>query len=53
MEHERDRGPKGMPSLTNMTEKAIELLRRNKKGFVLVVSKYRILNTDYISIIGV
>ncbi|XP_031621128.1 alkaline phosphatase-like [Contarinia nasturtii] len=35
--HERDNGPKGMPSLTNMTEKALKVLKRNKNGFVLVV----------------
>lgn len=40
MEHERDRGPKGMPSLLNMTEKAIQILKRNHNGFVLVVSDY-------------
>lgn len=38
MEHERDRGAEGMPSLSNMTAKAVEVLRRNEKGFVLVVS---------------
>lgn len=26
-----------MPSLTNMTEKALKILKRNKNGFVLVV----------------
>lgn len=36
-DHERDTGPKGMPSLTNMTEKALEILKRNSNGFVLVV----------------
>ncbi|CAG9832093.1 unnamed protein product [Diabrotica balteata] len=36
-DYERDRGPKGMPSLTNMTEKAIQLLQKNKKGYVLMV----------------
>lgn len=42
MNHARDRGPKGMPSLTNMTEKAIRLLQKNTKhGYLLVVSTYR------------
>lgn len=36
-DHERDAGPKGMPSLMNMTEKAINILSRQKKGFVLVI----------------
>lgn len=36
-DHERDTGPKGMPSLTNMTEKALNILKRNKHGFVLVI----------------
>ncbi|XP_055316563.1 alkaline phosphatase-like [Sitodiplosis mosellana] len=36
-DHERGTGPKGMPSLTNMTEKALKVLKRNKNGFVLVV----------------
>lgn len=26
-----------MPSLTNMTEKALKILKRNKNGFILVV----------------
>lgn len=34
---ERDIGPKGMPSLMNMTEKAIKILKRHTNGFVLVV----------------
>lgn len=36
-DHERDSGPSGMPSLSNMTEKALKILKRNSKGFVLVV----------------
>lgn len=36
-DHERDTGPKGMPSLANMTSKAIEILSKNRKGFILVV----------------
>lgn len=36
-DHERDTGPKGMPSLMNMTEKALKTLKRHKNGFVLVV----------------
>lgn len=34
---ERDTGPKGMPSLAEMTVKAIEVLEKHKNGFVLVV----------------
>lgn len=36
-EHERDKSDKGMPSLAEMTEKAIEVLLHSNKGFVLVV----------------
>lgn len=36
-DHERETGPAGMPSLANMTGKAIEILSKNRKGFVLVV----------------
>ena len=36
-DHERETGPNGMPSLSNMTEKALEILKRNENGFVLVV----------------
>lgn len=36
-DHERNHGPDGMPSLTNMTEKALEILKQNENGFVLVV----------------
>lgn len=34
---ERDTGPSGMPSLAEMTTKAIEVLEQHKNGFVLVV----------------
>ncbi|XP_060521962.1 alkaline phosphatase-like [Cylas formicarius] len=36
-DYERDRGPQGMPSLTNMTEKAIRLLEKNENGYLLMV----------------
>lgn len=36
-EHERKNGSTGTPSLQQMTEKAIEVLSKNTKGFVLVV----------------
>lgn len=36
-EDQRDKGPKGMPSLAEMTETALNVLRKNPKGFVLVV----------------
>jgi alkaline phosphatase len=44
MEYEHDRlGDKaGEPSLTEMTEKAIDLLSKNKKGYVLMVEAGRI-----------
>ncbi|CAH0564133.1 unnamed protein product [Brassicogethes aeneus] len=37
LDYARDKGPKGMPSLANMTEKAIEVLRKNKNGYILMV----------------
>ncbi|KAH8244793.1 hypothetical protein KR032_000468 [Drosophila birchii] len=36
-DHERDRGESGMPSLSNMTLKALEVLGNSDKGFLLVV----------------
>ncbi|CAG9862906.1 unnamed protein product [Phyllotreta striolata] len=36
-DYERNKGPKGMPSLSLMTEKAIQLLQKNKKGYALMV----------------
>ncbi|XP_055379328.1 alkaline phosphatase [Condylostylus longicornis] len=36
-DHERDTGPAGMPSLANMTLKAIEVLKSKEKGFLLIV----------------
>ncbi|XP_062619664.1 alkaline phosphatase, tissue-nonspecific isozyme-like isoform X5 [Saccostrea cucullata] len=41
-ELERDTTGNGEPSLKEMTSKAIKILRRNKKGFVLVVEGGRI-----------
>ncbi|XP_018569569.1 alkaline phosphatase [Anoplophora glabripennis] len=37
LDYERDTGPNGMPSLTNMTEKTIRLLQKNSNGFFLMV----------------
>nr|CAH7720610.1 unnamed protein product [Callosobruchus chinensis] len=37
MDFERDRGPKGMPSLLNMTETAIKILKKRSNGYVLMV----------------
>lgn len=36
-ETDRNRGPDGDPSLAEMTEKALSILRRNEKGFFLFV----------------
>lgn len=36
-DYERDRSDQGMPSLSNMTEKAVQLLQKNKNGYLLVV----------------
>ncbi|XP_034338986.2 alkaline phosphatase [Magallana gigas] len=41
-ELERDTSGDGEPSLTEMTDKAIKILSRNKKGFVLMVEGGRI-----------
>ncbi|KAF5290837.1 hypothetical protein FQA39_LY14599 [Lamprigera yunnana] len=37
MNHARSVGPEGMPSLTNMTQKALAVLQKNKNGFLLIV----------------
>ena len=36
-EVERDQSSNGEPSLTEMTEKAIKILKKNSKGFFLMV----------------
>lgn len=36
-DHERNRNSSGMPSLRQMTEKAVQVLLKNAKGFILVV----------------
>jgi len=41
-EHDRPRDLSGEPSLSEMTDKAIKILRRNKKGFFLMVESGRI-----------
>jgi alkaline phosphatase len=38
----RDKSPEGQPSLTQMTEKALEVLMKNKRGFFLMVEAGRI-----------
>ncbi|GBP74390.1 Alkaline phosphatase [Eumeta japonica] len=37
LEHERNQGPEGMPSISDMTEAAIKVLSKNKKGYFLMV----------------
>ncbi|KAI4456848.1 alkaline phosphatase [Holotrichia oblita] len=37
MDHARDRSLSGMPSLANMTEKAIQVLQKNENGYILMV----------------
>ncbi|KAL0829060.1 hypothetical protein ABMA28_003926 [Loxostege sticticalis] len=37
LEYQRDEGPEGMPSISDMTGAAINVLRRNSKGFFLMV----------------
>ena len=41
-EYDRERGGSGEPSLAEMTRKAIEILSRNKKGYILVIEAGRI-----------
>ncbi|XP_022254321.1 alkaline phosphatase-like isoform X2 [Limulus polyphemus] len=41
-ETDRDKGPTGEPSLAEMTQKAIEILRRNPHGYFLMVEGGRI-----------
>jgi alkaline phosphatase len=41
-EHDRPKDKDGEPSLTEMTSKAIDILRNNKKGFFLMVESGRI-----------
>lgn len=36
-ELQRDKGPKGEPSLSEMTKKAIQILQKNSKGYFLLV----------------
>ena len=36
-ELERDKTPRGQPSLADMTEKAIQVLQKNERGFFLLV----------------
>ncbi|XP_023949953.2 alkaline phosphatase isoform X2 [Bicyclus anynana] len=36
-ESERDKGPDGMPSISDMVEAAVKVLQRNSKGFFLMV----------------
>uniref|UniRef100_T1HAQ9 alkaline phosphatase n=1 Tax=Rhodnius prolixus TaxID=13249 RepID=T1HAQ9_RHOPR len=41
-EADRDKSPKGDPSLAEMTKKALSILQKNKKGFFLLVESGRI-----------
>ncbi|GBN99355.1 Alkaline phosphatase, placental type [Araneus ventricosus] len=41
-EVDRDKGPDGEPSLADMTRKAIEILRKNNRGYFLMVEGGRI-----------
>ena len=46
-EHERDKGPGGDPSLTEMTLAAIDVLSRNTQGYVLMVEGARIDHANH------
>ncbi|KAK9511991.1 hypothetical protein O3M35_000538 [Rhynocoris fuscipes] len=41
-EADRDKSPKGDPSLAEMTKKALSILQKNPKGFFLLVESGRI-----------
>ena len=41
-EVDRNKSPNGEPSLSEMTEKAIQILRKNEKGYFLLVEGGRI-----------
>lgn len=47
-EHDRPTDTGGEPSIAEMTEKAIEVLERNKKGFVLVVEAGRVDHAHHV-----
>ncbi|XP_050308194.1 alkaline phosphatase, tissue-nonspecific isozyme-like [Anthonomus grandis grandis] len=48
LEHERDKGPEGMPSLADMTAAAIRLLsKKNPNGYVLMVEGGNIDQTHH------
>lgn len=47
MEHERDKGPEGMPSISDMLEAAIKVLKKNKKGYFLMVIICNIIKLDF------
>lgn len=40
-EHERNKGPEGMPSLAEMVRAAIKVLQKNENGYFLMVSILR------------
>lgn len=46
-DHDRDRGPQGEPSLTEMTRTAIRTLSRDPNGFVLMVEGGRIDHANH------
>jgi alkaline phosphatase len=37
MDYARDKSPKGMPSLANMTQKGLDILAKNPRGYIFVV----------------
>ncbi|KAJ0176286.1 hypothetical protein K1T71_008460 [Dendrolimus kikuchii] len=41
-EHERNKGPEGMPSISDMVEASIKVLQKNKNGYFLMVEGAKI-----------
>jgi alkaline phosphatase len=37
MDYARDKSPKGMPSLANMTQRGLDILAKNPRGYIFVV----------------
>lgn len=50
MDWKRERGPKGQPSLEEMTVTALRILQKSKQGYFLMVSRMLVLSSGKIQI---